>query len=454
MKLISPTDSMFLLVESREHPMHVGALQVFEPPEGVSGRDFLRDAHQTMVAERDFQPTFRKHPARMFGGIPNIAWAEDDDVDLDYHLRRSALPTPGRVRDLLELTSRLHGTLLDRHRPLWEAHLIEGLNDNRVAVYIKFHHALIDGVSALKLTQRALSTDPADTAIRVPWNLPHKARPSAPDDESAFSKIRQTVSSTAALAPSTLSLARAALLEQQLTLPFGAPKTMFNVRVGGARRVAAQSWPLERIRSVKAAAGVTVNDAVLAMCAGALRGYLLEQNALPDAPLIAMVPVSLRTEAEADTGGNMTGVLLCNLATHIDDPATRLETISTSMRNNKKVFSQLPRTQALALSATMLAPLGFGVVPGFVSTAPPPFNIVISNVPGARQPMYWNGARLDGNYPLSIALDGQAVNITVANNADNLDFGLVAARGSVPHMQRLLGHLEDALKDLERAVDA
>jgi diacylglycerol O-acyltransferase / wax synthase len=451
MDLISPTDLMFLLVESREHPMHVGALQLFEPPEGISGSDFLRDAHHSMITQPEFQPTFRKHPATILGGIANIGWTVDDDVDLDYHLRRSALPSPGRVRDLLELTSRLHSTLLDRHRPLWETHLIEGLSDGRFAVYIKFHHALIDGVSAAKLTQRALSSRPDDTEIRIPWNLPHKPRASAPS-ESALRKITRAVGSVAALAPSTLSLARAALLEQQLTLPFGAPKTMFNVPIGGARRVAAQSWPLERIRNVKAAAGVTVNDAVLAMCAGALRGYLLEQNALPDAPLIAMVPVSLRTEAEADTGGNMTGILLCNLATDTDDPAKRLEAIGASMRNNKKVLSQLPRTQALALSATMLAPLGLGAIPGFVSTVPPPFNIVISNVPGTREPMYWNGARLDGNYPLSIPLDGQAVNITLTNNADNLDFGLVAARGSVPHMQRLLGHLEGSLKELERAV--
>ncbi len=209
----------------------------------------------------------------MLGGIASIAWTFDEDVDLDYHLRRSALPAPGRVRDLLELTSRLHGTLLDRHRPLWEAHLIEGLSDGRFAVYVKFHHALIDGVSALKLTQRTLSTDPSDTEIRAPWNLPSKRRQSTSDESSVLQRIGRTVGSVAALAPSTLSLARAALLEQQLTLPFGAPKTMFNVPIGGARRVAAQSWPLERIRNIKAAAGVTVNDVVLAMCAGALRGY-------------------------------------------------------------------------------------------------------------------------------------------------------------------------------------
>ena len=188
------------------------------------------------------------------------------------------------------------------------------------------------------------------------------------------------------------------------------------------------------------------------MCSGALRAYLIERDALPDTPLVAMVPVSLRAEDEQDAGGNMVGTILCNLATDIDDPAKRLDAINTSMRDNKKVFAELPRTQALALSAFLMSGIALALVPGFVSSAPPPFNIVISNVPGAREPMYWNGARLDGNYPLSIALDGQALNITITNNADNLDFGLVGCRRSVPHLQRLLMHLEDSLTDLERAV--
>jgi diacylglycerol O-acyltransferase len=452
MKLISPTDSIFLLGESREHPMHVGGLGLYKPPDGISGSDFLRELHQEMVTHQDFQPTFRKHPATLFGGIANIGWTLDDEVDLDYHLRRSGLPAPGRVRDLLELTSRLHGTLLDRHRPLWEAHLVEGLSDDRFAVYVKFHHALIDGVSALKLTQRTLSPDPDDTEVRVPWNLPPKRRASAPDDSSLLQTVTRTARSVAALAPSALSLARAALLEQQLTLPFGAPRTMFNVPIGGARRVAAQSWSLDRFKRIKQAAGVTVNDVVLAMCAGALRHYLIEQNALPDAPLIAMVPVSLRKEADADSGGNMTGVLLCNLATDTEDPAKRLDAINTSMRDNKEVFTQLPKMQALALSALLMSPMALTVLPGFMSYARPPFNIVISNVPGSREPLYWKGARLDGNYPLSIALDGQALNITLCNNSGNLDFGLVGCRRSVPHLQRLLGHLEDSLKELEREV--
>lgn len=197
---------------------------------------------------------------------------------------------------------------------------------------------------------------------------------------------------------------------------------------------------------------MTVNDVVLAMCAGALRYYLAEHNALPDTPLIAMVPVSLRSADESDSGGNRVGTLLCNLGTHTSDPAKRLETIGASMRRSKTVFAELPRIQALAVSAFTIAPLGLAAIPGFVSSAPPPFNIVISNVPGPAEPMYCRGARLDGNYPLSIALDGQALNITVVNNADNLDFGLVGCRRSVPHLQRLLVHLETSLSDLERAT--
>ncbi|MDC8982262.1 wax ester/triacylglycerol synthase family O-acyltransferase [Mycobacterium marinum] len=452
MELMMPTDSMFLFVESREHPMHVGGLSLFEPPEGA-GPDFVRNFYEALVANDEFQPTFRKHPATIGGGIARVAWAYDDDLDVDYHVRRSALPSPGRVRDLLELTSRLHTSLLDRHRPLWELHVVEGLSDGRFAMYAKMHHALIDGVSAAKLMQRTMSADPSDTEVRAMWNLPRPPRPeSSGGGSSLVGSLVKIAGSVAGLAPSTLKLARAALFEQQLTLPFAAPHTMFNVKVGGARRCAAQSWSLERIRAVKQAAGVTVNDAVLAMCAGALRYYLIEQDALPDAPLIAMVPVSLRSKEQADSGGNMVGSVLCNLGTNVEDPAQRIEIISASMRANKKVLADLPRLQVLALSGLNMAPLTLAGVPGFLSTVPPPFNIVISNVPGGAQPLYYGGARLDGSYPLSNIPDGQALNITLVNNADRLDFGLVGCRRSVPSLQRLLGHLETSLKDLEQAV--
>jgi diacylglycerol O-acyltransferase len=452
MELMMPTDAVFLLGESREHPMHVGGLQLYEPPPDA-GPGFVRDFYDQLVAQREFQPTFLKRPATFLGGIGSLGWSYDKDLDIDYHVRRSALPSPGRVRDLLELTSLLHSSLLDRHRPLWEAQVIEGLNDGRFAVYTKMHHALIDGVSALKLMQRAMSNDPNDTEVRAPWCLAKPTR-EKPSPSSPWSSLLRTAGSVAALAPSTVSLARAALFEQQLTLPFGAPRTMLNVKIGGARRCAAQSWSLDRIKNVKKAAGVTLNDVVLAMCSGALRYYLLEQDALPDTPLHAMVPVSLRREHEADAGGNLVGAILCNLATDTEDPAKRLELVSESMYKNKTVFSQLPRVQALALSAMNTSSLALAAVPGWVSSTSPPFNLIISNVPGPREQLYYGGARLDGSYPLSAILDGQALNITLVSNDDSLDFGLVGCRRSVPHLQRLLTHLESSLKDLERAVGA
>jgi diacylglycerol O-acyltransferase len=451
MELISPLDSMFLLGESREHPMHVAGLQLFEPPKG-SGPEFLRDLYQDVLARDDVAPTFRKHPAELLGGIANLTWAFDKDLDLEYHLRRSALPSPGRVRELLELTSRLHGSLLDRHRPLWETHLVEGLNDGRFALYTKIHHALLDGVSAMRMIRRALSADPMDVEARVMWALNERSSGKGKAASSRLSGVKGVAESVLGLGSSALHLANKGLLQQQLTLPVGAPRTIFNVPIGGARRVAAQSWPIERVMAIKKAAGVTLNDVVLAMCGGALRAYLLEQKALPDRPLIAMVPVSLREEGSSNSGGNQVGALLASLATDREDPAERLAEVSASMRRNKAVFKELPKLQQVALSAFNVSPLLLSLVSPALGSAAPPFNLVISNVPGSREPLYWRGARMDGNYPLSIALDGQALNITLSNNADNLDFGLVGCRRSVPSLQRLLGHLEDSLSELEQAV--
>ncbi len=447
MKLMSPVESMMFLAESPGHPMHVAGLQLFEPPSGA-GPEFVREYYEGIRAHEDVQPLFRKHPATLPGGL-TPGWSSATDVDLDYHVRRSALPGPGRVRELLELVSRLHSAMLDRHRPLWETHVIEGLNDGRFAVYTKIHHGLVDGISAINLLQGSLSADALDHELRAPWAFTDASEEDNPP-KSRLRALAGAMKSIPGFGPSTLGLARAALLQQQLTLPFEAPSTMLNGRIGGARRCAAQSWSLERIKNVKNAAGVTVNDVVLAMCAGALRSYLIDNHALPQKPLTAMVPVSLRT-AEDAAGGNVVAAVLANLATYIDDPAQRLETISASMRRNKEVLAQLPRAQAMALGMLLLSPVVLGGVLG-IPSSPPPFNVCISNVPGVRHPLYANGARLQGSYPMSIAANGQALNITLVSSGDSLDFGLVGCRRSVPHLQRLLSHLETSLKDLERAV--
>ena len=464
MRLMPVTDAMFMIPETREQPMHVGGLQLFHYPEGA-GPEWLADLYARATAPgQEVSPLFRRRPYRspLTGG--QWAWREDEDLDLEHHVRHSALPQPGRVRELLALTSRLHGTLLDRKRPLWEAHLIEGLEGDRFAVYTKLHHALMDGISALKLLQRSLSSDPDDRDVPLPWA--HRPRDRAPRDGGGVTafvsealKLPYTASRTAlqltgdavGLTPALVRIAQQALTDQASALPLQAPKSMLNVSITGSRRFAADSWSLTRIRGVARAADATVNDVLLAMCSGALRHYLLEQDALPSAPLVAMTPVSLRKDETPDQQGNAVGTILCNLATNLADPQARMLAVRDSMRVGKDVLRGLSQVQVTALSAVVMAPLLLNTVMGLHKISPPPFNLVISNVPGPKQPLYWNGARLEGMYPLSIPTDGQALNITVTSYDDCLQFGLTGCRRSVPRLQTLLGHLEESLAELEQA---
>lgn len=451
MSFMPPTDSMFLLAESRDHPMHVGGLQLFVPPEGAD-ETFIGDVLASFRHSDDVSPLFRKRPGRPIG----TSWKFDETIDYEHHVRHSAVPGPGRVRELLQLTSRWHGSLLDRHRPLWEVHVVEGLADGRVAVYTKVHHSMIDGVSALRLMQRSLSEDPDARDCLPLWALPARA-PSAPGSgRDAWGMLSAGLSAAgdiAGLVPASLKIARQAIRDHDLTLP-PAPKTMLNGSIGGARRFAAQSWEIERIQRVAKSSATTLNDVVLAMVSGALRDYLLEQHALPDEPMSAMVPVSLSLRAdggEEAAPGNATGAIVVNLATDRSAGATRLEEIAYSSRQAKKILSDLTPTQILAFSALQMLPLAMTPIPGFVRYTNPPFNVIVSNVPGPREPLYFNGARLDGMYPVSIVTDGQALNITLASRDKYLDFGIVGCRRSVPHLQRLLIHLESALSELERS---
>lgn len=458
MALMPLNDSMFLLPESREQPMHVGGLQLFDLPAGT-GKGYLRELYEASVSVTDVAPVFRKRPHRSPLTLGQWTWVEDDEIDLEHHVRHSALPEPGRVRELLALTSRLHGTLLDRKRPLWEAHLIEGLEGDRFAVYTKLHHAMMDGVSAMRLLTSSLSTDPAARDVTLPWQA---RAPRSPRRRSGGSPLGlpglalpglalQAGIDAVGLVPTLLKLASDGLSSQATVLPLQAPRSMLNVAITGSRRFAAESWSLARIKAVARAADATVNDVVLAMCAGALRAYLLEHDALPGAPLVAMTPVSLRTD-DSDESTNAVGVILCNLATDVEHPGARLIAIRQSMLAGKAALAGLNQAQVTALSAVAMAPLLLNSLMALHRVSPPPFNLVISNVPGSPVPLYWNGARMTGAYPLSIPLDGQAMNITLASYDGRVDVGIVGCRRSVPRLQRLLGHLEESLAGLESAV--
>ncbi|TCP46857.1 WS/DGAT/MGAT family acyltransferase [Tamaricihabitans halophyticus] len=458
MELMPPTESVFLLGESREHPMHVGGLQLFRKPEGA-GPDYLSEVYQEMLGYPDVKRLFRRRPQRPLPALGSWAWAEDSTLDLEYHVRLSALPRPGRVRELLALASRLHGSLLDRHRPLWEMHLVEGLSDDRFAIYSKVHHALADGVTAIRQLRDSLSTDPAERGRPPMWI-------SADGQQGTKSGVGAhpiTLARTAAsmlgeftrTAPAGLRVATEVLREHTATLPMQAPKSILNVGIGGARRFAAQSWPGERLRTVSKAARVSVNDVVLAMCSGALRQYLTEQAALPEDPLIAMVPISMRApsySARGEVGGNSIGTGLCDLATEEPDPAQRLRRIHESMRRGKQLATELTPLQFLLFSGLVIAPLSWAMIPGVPERTKPPFNLIISNVPGPRSTQYLNGARLEGIYPMSLLLDGQALNITLTSYAGSIEFGVLGCRRSLPSLQRILTHLDTALTDLEQAV--
>lgn len=456
MPLMSPLDAGFLLIESRTQPMHVGGLQVFELPEGA-GDDWAANQYREMLTFRDVAPLFRRRVSHSLtrGGL--YSWTDDADVDLEHHVRHSALARPGRVRELLALVSRLHAMPLDRRRPLWEFYLIEGLDGNRFAVYTKIHHALADGVSALKLLESTLTEDPEDVDTPPPWAPRRKKKRSSGSGFGVGQLGAGLVHGARDMASLGPGLARLAVrsVSDPTMKPIGvAPRTILNVPISGARRYAAQGWPIERIRKVASAADATINDVVLAMCGGALREYLRSLGALPEAPLIAMTPVSLRKQsADGAPSGNAVGAIKADLATNVTDPAERLETVKASITTGKAAMSGASQLQATAISAMVMGPMATASVPVLSNLAPPPFNIIISNVPGPQQPLYVRGAKLQGLYPLSIPVNGQALNITVTSYNGSVDFGLTGCRKSVPHLQQLLGHLDRSLDDIAKALD-
>jgi WS/DGAT/MGAT family acyltransferase len=458
MTVVGPLDAMFLLGESREQPMHVGGLMLFELPEGAGrdhvfperSRDYVSRLYHEMVTAPAVNPLFARRVRNRLLDLGYWSWDQDGEIDLDYHVRLSALPRPGRYRELFELTSRLHGTLLDRHRPLWEMHLIEGVEGRRFALYSKVHHSMIDGVTALRWMQDTLTTDPDRTGMPATYALP-ETKPE-PSPAGLLPTVGRIPGAAGRLLLDLAGLTPVGLKSLiQSTTPFPAPRTIFNQPITGARRFAAQSWPIERLEKVRAITGATLNDVMLAMCSGALRNYLLELDALPDKALTAMVPVSLRGGSDAPGGGNSLSTLITDLATDVADPELRIRRIMASTSYGKGVLSGLTPLQNLMIGA-----VGFGVagpaavLPGVAGRTTPPYNVVISNVPGpAESPLYWNRSRLLGMYPASIVLNGQALNISVTSYDHHLHFGLIGCRRTVPHLQRLLVHLETSLAELE-----
>lgn len=449
MRPLHPLDFIFLNLEKRQQPMHVGGLFLFELPKGASAT-FVHDLVEEIRQSKSIPvPPFNNQ-------LNGLFWGEDNEFDIDHHFSHIALPKPGRIRELLVYISQQHSSLIDRAKPLWTCDIIEGIEGNRFAMYFKIHHAMVDGIAGMRLVEKSLSQDPAAKSIVPLWCVepPRAKRFKEPQKKSRIKKIMGALKEQLESTPKVMYELSQTIFKDMGRNPdyvssFQAPSSILNQRVSSSRRFAAQSFELDRLSKIAKALGVTINDVVLAICSGALREYLLSQHALPKKPLIAMVPASIRDD-NSDVSNRIT-MILANLGTNKETPLERLQIIRRSVLNAKQRFKRMNSNQILNYSALVYGAAGLNIVSGMMPKRQA-FNIVISNVPGPREPLYWNGAKLDALYPASIVLDGQALNITMTSYLDKLEVGLTGCRNALPKMQNLLTHLEDEIQRFEEIV--
>ena len=473
MQQLTGLDAAFLALETATTTGHVGGVCVLDPKEAPTPLTLARLTD--VLSERlPLVPVLRRKLLNVPFGLDQPYWVDDADFDIEYHIREIALPRPGSDAQLTEQVARLHSRPLDRSRPLWEIYLITGLAKRRVAVYTKIHHSAIDGASGAELLTVLLDLTP--DGREVPASKPFRpARPPGPAMLAALAAARlawrpvQTVRVTNELVRvlPTLAPAFSMLVGGMLglnrgdggvirTAPGRAPATPFNKAITPHRRLAFRSVDLDSVKTVKNAFGVSVNDVVMAMCAGALRRWLAEHDALPEPPLIAMIPVSVRDPASNGALGNKVSAMLVTLPTHVTDPDQRLEIVHAATKIAKSQQAAIPQGLVDQISDFALPALTARAARVVFATGLlhrlPPFNLCISNVPGPNVPVYLAGAKLLAHYPVSVITDGQGLNITLVGYLGQLHFGLVSCRELVPDIDALAGYLVDELELLLKAA--
>ncbi|MDO5652430.1 MAG: wax ester/triacylglycerol synthase family O-acyltransferase [Moraxella sp.] len=451
-RALTAVDHLFLTLETQKQPMHVAGLCIFELPSHADD-DFLYRLIDDMKIGK-VAPTFPFNQAL----YQKLFWRTVKNFDVRHHFYHVALPSPAGMQELMTYVSREHSRIMDRQKPLWEFHLIEGLaptaygQPKRFAFFLKMHHAMVDGIAGMRLIQMSLSKSPAERLSLPIWSLTtrHRSQIDAllPIHKSASSIIKEQLGT---LPPVTSELAKRfhkadSDKEMGFVGSFDAPPSMFNQRISAGRVVAARSFYKPDFVAIGQHFGVTTNDVILAVCAGVLRRYLLSQDALPTKPLIAFVPVSLRKDDSAV--GNQLSFLLANLGTHKHHPVDRLYTIADSMQDGKERFSRMNQAGIINYSAMIYGWAGLNLAMG-VYPKKQAFNLIISNVPGAQTPLYLNGARLSALYPASVLFDGQALNITLANYQDKIDIGITACDVALPNIDKLLDGIDDELASLQ-----
>lgn len=464
MQQLSGIDASFLYMETPETPMHVAGLTLYEPPKDMKGT--FHEHFKTFFAGRvHLIPIFRKKLAKSVFEIDHPGWVDAGDPDLDWHIQGVRLPRPGAFRQLEEMVGDLHSVRLDRTRPLWRFTVIEGLEDGRVALYSKVHHAAIDGGAGMVITKALYDVTPTPREVAPPEAVLPSRKPTTPEravmglHDMAASLMRQQMKMIEAgpkIAGQIADLLAPAI-KGGLTAPqILAPKTPFNVTIGKERSYAARSVPLAGAKAIAKATGTKLNDVVMAVCAGALRSYLDAKQRLPDGALVAFVPISLRESGNTDLNNQVFG-MNCPLATNYGDPLKRLTRINRDSRSSKSLASgakPLAPTDYTVLGAPMLLP-GLMQLMGatrLADVAPQVVNCVISNNAGPPIPLYCAGAKVTALYPVSIPVHGVGLNFTVQSYLDALDFGVTADRASVPDVDRVGDLLVEAFEELGAAV--
>lgn len=454
MKHLSGLDATFLHLETPEMPMHVGSLNVLDLPKGYTG-DFYEDAKNFMASRIHLADVFTRKLALMPFDMTNPVWVEDDDIDLDYHVRHITLPKPGTNRQLQQYVARLHSSLIDRSRPMWEFYIIDGLKSGQVALYTKVHHAGIDGQAGVEVGKAIFDLEPTGRVVKPPRSRSRGHNYQLGMAELATAALRNTAQQYVKLFKMAPAIARAisglakpdekvaekdaAAAPKKFNL--FAPRTSLNVSITNQRTFAGRTISLAETKYIAKHFGVSLNDVVLATVSGALRHYLADNNELPAKPLVAGVPVSLR-EAGDDTANNQASMILVSLASDITDPIQRLKAINASSTSSK---STMNRFKAVVLDdfPTFAAPwLVSGIASmvgrsGIVNLLPPAANVAVSNVAGAPFPMYFAGALVTCYYPVSIASHGTALNVTVQSYNGRMDYGLIACRRAVPDITEI-----------------
>jgi len=468
MRLLKPADAVWLLNERRDTPAHVGGLMQCSKPEGAAP-SFVADLVATWRGETTFVAPFNLRPRL----VPLPAWDElaDDEIDIDYHLRHSALPRPGGERELGVLVSRLHSHPLDRHRPLWECHVIEGLSDDRFAIYWKFHHSKLDGMAAMKLLDRAFSDDPAERHRPPLWAHPVGRRRrdgGTPGESQALVARARSLAGVplrsgrlaAELAGGARRIAGVGARQVRETIvprdadhavPFRAPRTILNGTIHAPRRFATQHYPVDRLKAIAKDADATLNDVLLTICGGALRRYLQERDALPSMSLVATLPVSVRAPDD-DGAGNAITFIHALLGTDEPTASERMRRIGASTAAAKRLIEKLPRTTMDAYTVLLMGPYLGQLALGLGARGRPMHNIVISNVRGPATTRYVEGARVDEMFPVSLLFDGQALNITAVSYDGEFCIGFTGCRDGLTSMQRIAVYCGDAIDELDGAT--